>query len=68
MCVVPNMAVFCSSLISNFPGILFKYCLSDIEMVPVAPVTTGMTFAPHSTRSKFLLGGLYILKSSQLLS
>jgi hypothetical protein len=37
LCAVPNMAVlFFSSLISCFPDMLFSYCLSDYEMVPVA--------------------------------
>ena len=44
MCAVPNMAVFCSSLISCFPGVLLKYFLNYFEMVPVAPIITGMTF------------------------
>jgi hypothetical protein len=37
MCAVPNMAVFCSSLTSCFPGMLFTYFLSVFEIVPVAP-------------------------------
>src|SRR5215469_7441195 len=45
MCAVPNMAVFCSSLTSWFPGILLTYFLNDFEMVPVAPITTGITLA-----------------------
>ena len=45
MCAVPNMAVFCSSLISCFPDMLLRYCLSDFEMVPVTPFVTGITFA-----------------------
>ena len=36
-CAVPNMAVVCNSLISCFPFMLLMYCLSDFEMVPVAP-------------------------------
>jgi len=44
MCAVPNMAVFCSSLTSWFPGMLLTYFLNDFEMVPVAPVITGITF------------------------
>ena len=44
MCAVPSMAVFCSSLISYFRVMLLKYCLSDLEMVPVAPIITGITF------------------------
>ena len=44
MCAVLNMAIFCSSLISCFPGVLLKYCLSDFGMVPVASVISGITF------------------------
>ena len=35
MCAVPNMAVFCSSFTSWFPGMLLMYFLNDFEMVPV---------------------------------
>jgi hypothetical protein len=38
MCAVPNMAVFCSSLSSWFPGMLLTYFLIDFELVLVAPV------------------------------
>ena len=44
MCAVPNMAVFCSSLTSWFPGMLLMYFLNDFEIVPVAPIVTGITF------------------------
>ena len=43
MCAVPNMAVFCSSLTSCFPGMLLTYFLNDFEIVPVAPNNTGIT-------------------------
>ena len=43
MCAVPNMAVFCSSLTSWFPDMLLTYFLNDLEMVPVAPIITGIT-------------------------
>ena len=43
MCAVPNMAVFCSSLTSWFPGMSLTYFLNDLEMVPVAPVITSVT-------------------------
>ena len=33
MCAVPNMAVFCSSVTSWFPGILLTYFLNDFEVV-----------------------------------
>ena len=42
MCAVPNMAVFCSSLTSWFPGMLLTYFLSDFVIVPVAPTITGI--------------------------
>ena len=44
MCAVPNMAVFCSSLTLCFPGMLLTYFLNDSEIVPVAPIITGITF------------------------
>ena len=44
MCAVPNMAVFCSSLTSCFPGMLLTYFLNDFEIVPVALIITGTTF------------------------
>ena len=44
MCAVPNMAVFCSSLTSCFPGMLLTYFLNDFEIVPVAPIITGIIF------------------------
>jgi hypothetical protein len=44
MCALPNMAVFCSSLTSWFPGTLLTYFLNDFEMVPVAPIINGITF------------------------
>ena len=44
MCAVPNMAVFCSNLTSCFPGMLLTYFLNDFEIVPVAPIITGITF------------------------
>jgi hypothetical protein len=37
------MAIFCSSLISWIPGTLLRYFLNDFEMVPVAPINTGIT-------------------------
>jgi hypothetical protein len=41
MCAVPNMAVFCSSLTSWFPGMALTYFLNDSEMVSVAPIITS---------------------------
>jgi hypothetical protein len=31
-------------LMSCFPGMLLRYFLNDSEMVPVAPVISGITF------------------------
>ena len=42
MRAVSNMAVFCSSLTSYFPGLLLTYFLNDFEIVPVAPIITGL--------------------------
>ena len=36
---------FCVSLISCFLSALFRYCLGDFEMFPVAHIMTGITFA-----------------------
>ena len=44
MCSVPNMTVFWSSLTSCFLGMLLTYFLNDFEIVPVAPVISGITF------------------------
>ena len=43
-CAVSNMAVFCSSLTSWFPGMLLTYFLNVFEIVPIAPIITGITF------------------------
>ena len=37
MCAVPNMAVFCSSLTSWFPGMLLTYFLNEFEISPSRP-------------------------------
>ena len=42
MCAVPNMAAFCSSLISCFPSVLLRYCMNDCEMVPGAVIITAI--------------------------
>jgi hypothetical protein len=44
VCAVPNMAVFCRSLISCLPGMLLRRFLNDFEMIPVGPVFMGFTF------------------------
>ena len=60
MCAVPNMAVFCSSLTSCFRDMLLTYFLNDSEIVPVAPVITGITFVfTFHTRCMFVVRSLY---------
>ena len=57
MCAVPNMAVFYTSLISCFPHTLFRYCLSDSEMVPVTPIITGIAESEREgTRAETRIG------------
>jgi hypothetical protein len=46
-----NTAVFCRFLISCFPDMLHRYCLVDFELVPAAPIVTGINFCfyiPHA--------------------
>ena len=43
MCAVTNMADFCNTLTSWFPGMLLMYFLNDFETVLVAPIITGIT-------------------------
>jgi len=60
MCAVPNLAVFCSSLTSWFPVMSFTYFLNDLEMVPVAPIITGiaLVFTFHM-RCIYIVRSLY---------
>ena len=62
LCAVPNMAVFCSSLTSCFPCMLLMYFLNDSEIVPVAPIITGITFV-----FTFHVRCISVLDSSRLL-
>ena len=48
-CAVPNVVVFCSSLVSCFPGMLLGYFTNDFQVVPVTPTISGVTFVSHST-------------------
>jgi hypothetical protein len=49
MCAVPNMAVFCSSLMLCLPGMLLRCFVKDFEMVR----TTFFFFFVYSTRALF---------------
>ena len=42
-CTVLSMAVFCSSLMSCFPGMRIRHFLNDSEMVPLAHTTAGVS-------------------------
>jgi hypothetical protein len=55
------MAVFCSSSISRLRSMLLSYCLSDFQMVPVAPTVTGIALVLHSTCAEFILLLLLLL-------
>jgi len=67
MCAVPHMVDFCSSLTSCFPGMLLTYFLNDSEMVPVAPIITGITFVFTFHVRCISTVRFYILESSRLL-
>ena len=71
MCAVPNMAVLCSSVTSCFPGKLLTYFLNDLEIVPVAPIITGITFVfTFHMRCIYIVRSLYfrILSASFLIT
>ena len=42
-------------LLYFFPGMLLKYCVSDFEMVPAAPIIIGITFGLNCTCAVFRL-------------
>jgi len=43
VCSVPSVAVFCSSLMSCFPGMFFHmYFLNHFQIVPFIPVTASV--------------------------
>jgi small-conductance mechanosensitive channel len=58
MCSVSSIAVFCSSLTSWFPGMMLTYFLNYFEMVPVAPVISGITLV-----STFYIRSISIVRS-----
>jgi len=40
----PIWLFFCSFLISCFPGLLLRYCVSDFEVVPAAPIIAVISY------------------------
>jgi hypothetical protein len=43
-CAVPKMAAFCTFLISWYPYMLIRYFMKCFEMIPFAPIITGIAF------------------------
>jgi len=66
MCAGPNLAVFCSYLISCAPGMFFRHLLNDFAMFPFAPLVSGTTFILHFAYAVYPFWCLYILVSSNL--
>jgi len=60
MCAVPHTAVFCSSLTSYFPGMLLTHFLNDFEIVPVAPIITGIAFVIYIPHALYLYCEIFI--------
>jgi len=58
MCAVTNMAVFCSSLILCFAGVLLRYCLNYFEMASVASLITGLSSSSSSTSDQSSLNSV----------
>ena len=48
-------AVFCSSCMSCFPGMLLRYFLHDLEMVPLVPINTCLLLLSLSSSNFSLL-------------
>ena len=43
-CCGSVIRLFCGTFISYSPGMLYMQCLNDFEIVPVVPISTGITF------------------------
>jgi hypothetical protein len=67
-CAVPSRAIFCTSLILGFPGVLLRYFLNDLKWFLLSLLLLVSLLYFHSTYAVFILEGFYILKSCQLLS
>jgi hypothetical protein len=68
MCAVIHMAIFSSSLMSCFTGMLLSFFLTDFEMIQVAPFISGYhSFAFHIRCSSVAISsqsGLNLLQLS----
>jgi len=58
---------FCSSVISCFPIAFLEFCVSEFEMVPVAPVITGIIFVVTFHKRCISSARFYSLKPFRLL-
>ena len=59
-CSVSNVALFCTSLILCFPGMLLRYFLSDFKMVQFYFITIGITLVfTFNMRNIFIARYLY---------
>ena len=65
MCAVSCTAVFCSSLMSCFPGThTYRYFLNDFQVVPVAPIITSNTFVMFHICYIIIIITIIIISSS----
>jgi hypothetical protein len=56
------MAVFCSSLILCFAGMLLKCFLDCFEIVPVVPIATGVTLGFYSSHALYFYSKVFYFK------
>lgn len=49
MCVVPSMAVLCTSFMSCFPNMLFTYFTNDFGITAIVPIINAITLFFNST-------------------
>ena len=65
MCAVPNMAVFCSSLTSWFPGMLLTYFLNDFKIIIIIIIIIIIShFSPSVGKHSPILG--YVINRNRL--
>ena len=63
MCAVPNMAVFCSSWTSYFPGMLLTRFWNDFEILLSSSSSSSSSSSRRSELSKRFLASVYRLSS-----
>jgi hypothetical protein len=60
VCIVPQVAVYYSSLISCFPGLLVGYFLNDLEVVPIADIIIDTTLTLHIPHALYFCCKIFI--------